>query len=867
MSATGPFTLVAVGAVRANADLLQAVNERARAWLGRETMWHGLEESNGAERRAWLGQADALLWLPGEDEDTGRTCVRDALALDCPVIAAADERAEAFLDQAGLILQEPTADNVAPLLAAVDALPELRRRLIRAQRARYAALAPGAPRPLAFSIEGPWRGSYSLAVVNRRLGGALEAAGLPCALYDRRRGARGPAPAAQVALANDWPPEVDGLRGETCALAAYAWEETAFPAAGLARFNARLNLVTTASDHVTRILQDNGLTVPVETIGLGTEHALEVTAEAMPVEPGEGFCFLHVSTGLPRKGLDVLLRAWAEAFDDSDPVRLIVKTTPNPHNDAAAQVDALRNHPGAAPVELYDADWSDGAMRSLYESCHALVAPSRGEGFGLPLAEAMHHGLAVITTAWGGQRAFCTDETAWLVNYRFVPAQSHLSVPGSAWAEPDPGHVAQRLREVFQASEAERRARSEMGATLLRRDFTWPAVARRLQEAVARHGRAALVPPRLRLAWISTWNSRCGIAEYSRRQLESMADVDPVVLANSDADPVAANEPWVRRCWRTDETDGVAGLADAAAGARPDAAVIQFHFGLMTLSALGDLLMALRDRGIPAVAVLHATRDGGGEHIGIYRDKLAAAARLILHSVPELEAARQAGLAATTVVIPHGVDVPRQPLPAPAGAAVLDEGPVLACFGFLLPEKGVAELIQAFGRIQAERPEVRLLLLTAQGTGRTPAREYERCTALINALPDPERVKFITRFLSHQEVLAWLQRATLAVFPYQYSRESASGAVRMALAADCPVACTPLPVFDDLGEAVHRLPGTQVADLAQGIADLLADEALRRARDEARRRWLEECSWPQVAARLRGLLYQLCTGAAEGRRE
>ncbi len=42
----------------------------------------------------------------------------------------------------------------------------------------------------------------------------------------------------------------------------------------------------------------------------------------------------------------------------------------------------------------------------LYQNCNALIAPSRGEGFGLPMAEAMLFDLPVITTAYGGREIF-----------------------------------------------------------------------------------------------------------------------------------------------------------------------------------------------------------------------------------------------------------------------------------------------------------------------------------------------------------------------------------------------------------------------------------------------------------------------------
>jgi len=45
---------------------------------------------------------------------------------------------------------------------------------------------------------------------------------------------------------------------------------------------------------------------------------------------------------------------------------------------------------------------SEQAMAQLYCHADAFVLPSLGEGWGLPLAEAMAIGLPTIGTRWGG---------------------------------------------------------------------------------------------------------------------------------------------------------------------------------------------------------------------------------------------------------------------------------------------------------------------------------------------------------------------------------------------------------------------------------------------------------------------------------
>jgi glycosyltransferase involved in cell wall biosynthesis len=52
------------------------------------------------------------------------------------------------------------------------------------------------------------------------------------------------------------------------------------------------------------------------------------------------------------------------------------------------------------------------------------VLPTRGEGWGLPLAEAMSMGLPVITTNWSGPTAFVDESVGYLLEYDLVLVRS-----------------------------------------------------------------------------------------------------------------------------------------------------------------------------------------------------------------------------------------------------------------------------------------------------------------------------------------------------------------------------------------------------------------------------------------------------------
>jgi len=282
------------------------------------------------------------------------------------------------------------------------------------------------PTSLRWRVEGSFDSTYSLALVNRFLAEALAQRGHQIALHsgdgygdfepsDRflaqnpqiaklHRAAAAITPTqADVTSRLMYPPRVDNLVSRMNILHAYAWEESRFPQRCVEDFNDALQGISCVSEHVRKIMVDNGVSTPLGICGNGVDHWDVVVADPEYQVPGKGFRFLHVSSCFPRKGVDVMLAAYGKAFTCHDDVSLIIKTFANPHNEVHRWLEeARRQCPDYPDVRIIEGDISDAQLKQLYVSCNALLAPSRAEGFGLPLAEAMLVGVPVVTTAWGG---------------------------------------------------------------------------------------------------------------------------------------------------------------------------------------------------------------------------------------------------------------------------------------------------------------------------------------------------------------------------------------------------------------------------------------------------------------------------------
>lgn len=739
------------------------------------------------------------------------------------------------------------------------------------------------PEEITWRIEGPFDSSYSLALVNREVARALDLMGHKVVLHSTE----GPGDfspnekflvsnsdlAAMHYLSTDfepidsdvvsrclYPPRVEDMKARFNFLHAYGWEESGFPLKWINSFNASLQGMTVMSEHVRKVMIDHGLTVPISVSLLGVDHWSRIEPDDDYVLKAKSFRFLHVSSCFPRKGADVLLRAYGKAFSASDDVTLVIKTFPNPHNEVYQWLeDARAGHSDYPHVQILEEDYSDEQLKSLYSQCHALVAPSRAEGFGLPMAEAMLSGLAVITTGWSGQTDFCTPETAWLIDYTYARAKTHFALSSSVWAEPNEDHLADLMKEVYLAPADVRDARIAAGSQLLNQNFTWRHTAHRMVKA-ARACAQGIRAPIPRIGWVTTWNIRCGIATYSEHLISNMPTNVMVLAANSNARTEEDGEN-VSRCWSVGEHDDLTELSDMVEKLCLDILLIQFNYGFFDLERLANFLTDQASLTRSVVMTMHSTMDPAHvphKKLSLMASALKHCSRVLVHSPNDMNRLKQLGVVDNVTLFPHGViDY------VPPAVALFHEkrSLTIASYGFFLPHKGLLELIEAVEILRRRGSNIRLNMINAAYPDPLSDEIIAHARRKIEAAGLREIVSLCTDYLSDLESLDMLAKSDLIVLPYQKTGESASGAVRYAIASGRPVAVTPLAIFEDVESAVHFLPGETPEAIADGIdflrTQILIDSELMKDKKESAQRWRDECVYREVASRLDGMLTSL----------
>ncbi len=862
-----------------------------------------------ADLFGWYRAADAYISL-SEHEGFGVPMV-EAFALDLPVVAYNSSAISATLGGAGVLLDSKHPDEIAEALAPILLDKTRRRQVVQRQRKRLqdfsrktvgrrlldflqpflpdfainAEIVTADPAPAReYSIEGPCETSYSLAIVNRSLGLGLADLDVAVTLkplegmagYQIDEAALASRPEIWplmeakegrgreiVTVRNHYPPRPAGMTGDI-RLLNFFWEETHVPPTYVNMFNHYLDGIAVASEFGKTILRNSGVRVPIGIIGCGIDH-FRFTGERKNKVPDAPFTFLHVSSGLARKGIEELFAAYCLTFSKADNVQLIIKTYDNATNVVRpfyAQYIAGRDD--APTVHVITGSMLDGDISDLYAEADVVVLPTRGEGFCLPAAEAMSLGVPTIVTNFSAHVDFVTEETSWPLDFDFEKSASHLASVTSMWVRPKTLDLALSMRKFYNADEEMKAqiAQRTGAAMQVARDMTWSAAASRTQSLVDDIMSNKQIFSKLKVAWVSTWNTKCGIADYSMFLVKALPKeyFDVTVFANIEQ-PLSPEGSEVFRHWQMMDDD-LGGLVDKVIAGGFDIVVFQVNFGFFDFKVMADVIYRLEDKGIETYSFFHKTKDataGRNISIGHVSDKLRSATRLIVHTVEDVNRLKGFGLIDNVARLPQGVpDAPTfEPQLVKRFLGMYDAWPVIATYGFLLPHKGIAELILAFSLIKTKFPNAQLLLLNGEYPSPVSSDEAARCRVLIRDLGLEGSVRLITEYLNNDDVLLMLQAADVVVYPYQVTGESSSAAVRVALAAQRPVAVTPLNIFDELEGLSYRLPGVSSAEMARGIEMLLNDPQLCYDMMMKQKQWMTETRWSEVGKRFGNMMLGL----------
>ena len=273
----------------------------------------------------------------------------------------------------------------------------------------------------------------------------------------------------------------------------YNYESSMLPSGWAAAINGSCSLVLPASTYAAEVMKRSGVNQDkIRIFPYGVDQTI-FRGGVEPFVQKDKFNFLYCAIPHARKGIDILFEAFLKTFAGKDDVRLILKTSPrqdkkkrptfiiDPHV-VLSEIKARLGGPKFPEVMIIEDDLDINGLVSVYNSADVYVAPTRAEGFGMTILEAMSCGVPVITTRYSAHSDFVNDSNAYVVGATEMPAPVSMQYwqyqRGAVVGDPDMGRLSEYMLDVYRNGPSKSKAAAGLATA---REYTWTKSVKKLE--------------------------------------------------------------------------------------------------------------------------------------------------------------------------------------------------------------------------------------------------------------------------------------------------------------------------------------------------------------------------------------------------
>jgi glycosyltransferase involved in cell wall biosynthesis len=199
-----------------------------------------------------------------------------------------------------------------------------------------------------------------------------------------------------------------------------------------------------------------GLSQPVAVVPNGVDLPETIPDDPAPDEKRA----LFLSRIHPKKGLPMLLDAWAEVQPDGWTLELVGPS----ENDHRAELEAQAAELGLDGTVVFSGPVDDADKWHKYAAADLFVLPTHSENFGIVVAEALAAEVPVLTTTGAPWQELKTHDCGW-------------------WVEPAPDAIRDALATATGQKRDNLVAMGRRGRALVESTYTWQAVGRKMRQA------------------------------------------------------------------------------------------------------------------------------------------------------------------------------------------------------------------------------------------------------------------------------------------------------------------------------------------------------------------------------------------------
>lgn len=478
--------------------------------------------------------------------------------------------------------------------------------------------------------------------------------------------------------------------------------------------------------------------------------------------------------------------------------------------------------------------------------CHAraLVHPSLFEGFGIPVAEALYactpvfcRRLEVIKESFNKQTTFYEDHGGLL---------AALEDTWRKWDDTGKEQAAflKKLRsgwlyvnKVYTMGHGRRTITDFVNAT-------GGELVETARAAFKEKITSSSIEPRV--AFVTTWNSKCGIAETTKQILAHAKFPYKVFAPRENENQLVEQDGGnVVRCW--DKTfpaneDLLRSIQDFGANVVHIEHEYSFFHRTPTAEALFiDFLTKLRARGIKISVTMHTfAQHGFLDRLGTLVDYIVTTK---LHAGDRVQNLHHIDLPVDGAQYRIGNDEAKQQLSWTDRTRF-----VVGAFGMWAEHKGFDGFLKTYDDVSARSMmDTRYMIVGYRQPNNQYAQDVIRKHS---AQVAAERLALFSDYLPMRAVIAKLCAANVLVFNYQdMAHSSASAALRTGMISGRPIVCSNSAMFDEFEHERHviKVPFGDTAALANAIVRVKNDPTLATKLVQECDRFLYECTPERIA--------------------
>lgn len=580
--------------------------------------------------------------------------------------------------------------------------------------------------------------------------------------------------------------------------------------------------------------------------------------------------FLSVGEYTPRKGFDLLIPAYLAEFTNEDNVSLIIKAY-NGSKKVSDSKDIIKKdilkwrsessnilHPHI----LFLGDIMSGEkLPSLYTSADAYVLLTRGEGFGLPMAEAMACGLPCVLPNNSAYMDFVKDSNGYLVDINGFEQYGGLHKASILYRDSespiiDVMHARKILRRIYNNIN-EAKEKGKLARTTIENNYNFDIAARRMLErlrkidtywtpaiinsvtenfeelifeskesGIVREDNVDNSNSTININTVSlnmdsigsiamvipTWGEPCGVADYTKRVVEKLQEKNNVIIVKN-----------------------LFNLIDVVQ--RQDIKIVHFQhqYSLYNFAKLKETIEKLKLLNVDVIMTVHDYAND--PKMSVNNTSFPLCDRLVVHSNMIKDRIINDGYSDKNrvIVMIMGADSQYGLDKVTAKRNInMENKRIIASFGFLQPHKNWVEVVKAIPEIKKKYPNIVYLMISSVKKGQSVISQYDQIIDdTIKRLNVGDNVKRFKSYLSEERILQMLSASDCIVLPYNNYKINGveywgvSIASRFSMRVQRPLIVSSASFFSDV-ENVACTIDVSPSNIANTVMGLFENEDLKR---------------------------------------